>query len=828
MQGQTPTYGQDMTQWYGGAASPIQTDTIYWPSYTWTFSKDFDPSLDCNECFDAQGVAANPKCSVFKKFLGQMEILLHRDDFITRPNSYTQKQACFVYNEIRSKMGIQDKEYIIQPSEGILRSVQCVALPAIVSWLNHWISVFKIVKQCFEITMTTGESNPTVCREALSMLVCDTIFEAIKCFTNRYSAGAGGRGEGGLGIGNILGALTSAGAAVANDMQSRYGANTFFQSIFGEKRLINAICIFAFTGEWVFDLNAIVNQDLQVPINSTVLIMPAERRFVSANPLSAPPGFATYNYKIGLAIVAGSDLTFNVELICSNDYSCSPVQGYEGGRCDCVGQANPLTRSFPLTAPNSLTAGESLGVGGRGIVEYAQFEDKVRYDKVRVTWKWKSSATGETSTDSVERSIDEVGGEPPASCKWDNSFAVFRCDLGFGKDEAFSLLQNVVPSTTQYYLGENIQLTSTIWQKIPEDAMLKCSQPCKYTTYLVSTLSIGGREICAEPPTMIPAATTSDTFQKPTTCTVAPYMFSAVPTAQTTKQIGVGVVSIDPDLRGFMGANAYYLIKVHKKTESDEQTEPIVEVCSISEAEYNNGKLDKIPTTCEQLNRDGDYYTTKIGAKFKISGTTTYVDCPVKIPIGTSGQREEYICKNGENPIAAVMWMVLSAGRVASQIVDWKVELRAPYISKEGEVETVLGPSNQVIVANGQPQRKTGQLTIWNIPRPGTAPLPGTTQPTQPLQIQSVSYDALNKLFTITTNTETTADKIFILDTNLDKEKQKTKPTPIAGYTTQFGYTIKQGENPIYFSVNSAISNTDYEYVCQYDTSTSSWSCTHK
>jgi hypothetical protein len=32
MQGKTITsVGQDMSQWYSGAASPIQTDTIYWP-----------------------------------------------------------------------------------------------------------------------------------------------------------------------------------------------------------------------------------------------------------------------------------------------------------------------------------------------------------------------------------------------------------------------------------------------------------------------------------------------------------------------------------------------------------------------------------------------------------------------------------------------------------------------------------------------------------------------------------------------------------------------------------------------------------------------------
>ena len=194
------------------------------------------------------------------------------------------------------------------------------------------------------------------------------------------------------------------------------------------------------------------------------MIIPAERRFVSANPLSVPSGQAVYNYKIGLAMMAGSDLTFDVQLVCSNDFSCSPTDGYEGGKCDCVDGNNgqPRYRPLPLQgiAP-ALSAGEAIGEGGRGSIQYAQIEDNVRYDKVKLTYRWKIQ--NGTNTNSYTVPIHEVGGKP-AYCKWDNSFMSFLCDLGFS--QGFAVLQDVT-SKGVYYLGENINLTSTIIQKIP-------------------------------------------------------------------------------------------------------------------------------------------------------------------------------------------------------------------------------------------------------------------------------------------------------------------------------------------------------------------------
>jgi len=855
--------GENMEDWRAGKPSPIQAETmmIPHPAESW-IPKFFDVSKGCEDCkaslATSISAASDLKCKPVADFIIKAAQLTNNDP----NNPKFKEQACTVYNDIRSRMGVHKKEYIIDPaSAGLLRSVQCIAIPSIVSHLNMWKNVFMTISQCFKITLKTGDSNPTVCREALSIYICDAIFQAIKCFTNRYSMGPGGRQGMTSSIGNLLGAMTGAGAEVANDLQGRYGANTLFHSIFGEQRLMNAICLFAFTGEWLFDLNAIMRQDFPVPINSTVLIMPAERRFVSANPLSTPSGWATYNYKIGLAIVAGSDLTFRVELICSNDYSCSPLYGYPGGRCDCV-QAHggqPDIRIFPLTVQPSLTAGESLGVGGRGAVEYFQLESPWRYDKVRVTWKWRAAATGETREDSLTVPIKEVGGKPPAVCEFDTSFMMFLCKLGFD-DDSFTMIRDAIPRKGVYYMGEKMEFDVFISQKIPQEAELACSGYCNYTTFLELTLTRAsdGQQILKEGcrkytenvllPFKVPAASgVLPAITIPWGCVVESVMFGKglIPEYQTRER-AIGIINFDHDLSQVTAKNYFLIAGGYNTTKANERK---YVVCRIEDGVYKG----EITLTKNMLQECQEYIDNQLtlsgGAKIKEISIAQVDDCPIYY----RGKEQPYyrgkeqptisafdICQHpilkGVDKVAAVMWYVGTRDEgIVTETINYEAKLLAieTYTDPNtGLTDVRPNPSQQIVVAGGVPQIKKGSVTITSAPPP-SAGTGGTSAPAaQVPAVKSVEYDTGSKRFVIKTESVVQKSALIILEAKADNTVTS---IPSASITTtsptgagdEFTYQPSSDAAKVYFSTNPSataeVSNL-YTHVCEYKKE-NEWDC---
>lgn len=742
--------GYNLAEWANGEPSPIQAGTVFYPeggeNYEW-MGTSFDPALDCKTCL---GPNNGPGCGAFDSFTQRVQSLnLIQLPQGTRILTTTHEaQMCTIYNRLRISMSTQNKDYIIDPaSAGILRSLQCVALPAIKSYLEKWRNIFTNLRNCFEITLATGDSDPTVCREALSIQVCDAVYDAIKCFATKYSLAFQREDSIGLSFGNVLGAVTGAGADVATGLQDRYGSDTFFQSIFGEDRLANAICIWAFTGEWLFDINAIVDQEFQVPVNSTVLVMPAERRFVSANPLSSPSGKPVYNYKIGISMVAGSDLIFNVDLVCSDDYSCSPVDGYPSGKCDCAERGAPDVRTFPLTIPTSLRSGEAIGIGGRGSVETYQFESPYRYDKVKVTWRWRRDAQGEMQTDEMLVPIKEVGGKPPIQCEWDNSFMMFLCDLGFGEEITTSLVNVIVESP--FYLGEKVELRSIIEQSIPEEDIYSCSGTsfCNYSTWLdVSfTNAKDNSQItgsCRLGPQPVPIVIGNDNKRTevslPINCVVSPNMFSVSGAGADfplpKSMVGPGVNIVATDLSQATSESVYIIIGAKKKI-----GEPKFQICKILPEEYDAGYLlTDLSGRCTDWNGEADSSANILGgSKIKWVGSQQQVwnwpECnsaKIKMRVNdgtTQNFKDISLCGKGayndafngmEEATASRIIIKQGTGGYGEETWNWVAELRPilKRVDENGRELIVNSPAPAPLAVNGIVQRKTGTLTIMNKP----------------------------------------------------------------------------------------------------------------
>jgi len=382
----------------------------------------------------------------------------------------TASKAKEAYKELQRKIGVSGKEFIVDPTSGMLRSFQCACLPGITSYLNLWKRVLEAVKVCFETILVTGEGNAGVCKAVLSVYVCDLIYDLIACFTKKYSTGAQ-RTYGG-GLGSFFGALTSAGSKVSGSVNERYGDSTIWKSMFAERKLAHAVCLFAFTGTWDFDVNAMLEEDVSIDVNTVSFLYPCTRRFVSFNPATNPAGLTTYNYHLGFGMVAGSKLGYTAELICSDDYSCDT----QTGACDCVNIGQQ--RRFIRVGPGTAARGQ--------VIEEEVFQNvpdaNYRYDKVIVRWDSSDSdKDGEASC-----KIKDAGGSAPVFCSLDVAEASFRCNLGYGEENYIRFYSDPILDKGLYKLGDFINVNLKLSQKQPNvDAGKEFNQ---YTKFMELTL----------------------------------------------------------------------------------------------------------------------------------------------------------------------------------------------------------------------------------------------------------------------------------------------------------------------------------------------------
>ncbi len=352
----------------------------------------------------------------------------------------SEARAKEIYQQLKSVVGVPDQYYIVQPDQGLLRGVQCGCIPSVIGWLERWKSISTHVKSCFQTIMITGDGSPGVCQEILSQYVCDFFFETLNCFTQKFNTpGQGKKIEFG-GFANVIGSLTSAGADVGNDIRQRYGDTAMFKTVVSEQKLIHSACAAAFGVPWKPDLSALFKQGVeQTPLPSQGLLTPCRRRFAGFNPTTNPKGLANWNYELGMFLIAGSSIDFELELVCSTGYNCDPSE-FQNGKCDCEdkGKEERITiRPSDITS-NRLEKDQTINLALNEIIQAGDPRSQIRYDKAILKWH----GTGRTQTPatlqegSAECRINGVGGaQPPNYCRFDSFVSGGSFVCMFGQDE---------------------------------------------------------------------------------------------------------------------------------------------------------------------------------------------------------------------------------------------------------------------------------------------------------------------------------------------------------------------------------------------------------
>lgn len=393
-------------------------------------------------------------------------------------------EAQRVFEEIQNKIGLTAKTNVVEPTSGLLRSVQCVCLPAFTSYLSHYKNTLGAIRTCFQTILVTGDGSPGVCEAVLSIYVCDFIFELLSCFSETY--GPSGHQRADAGIGSLIGALTGAGESVSNDVQGRYGEGAMFQAMFSERKLINSICLFAFTGTWDYDVSGMLSQDITIPISSQGFLYPCTRRFISFNPISNPKGISLQNYHFGVGLVAGADVTYNLRMFADTTPTCRERDGFIDGWCD---GRKTGERSYAVpVGDGTLTAGEILDAEGD---VFLNVQDSVRYNRAVLEWSYKD-ADGKPKTDSVSCTIGRVGGSPPAFCAFDFGYGMFLCSLDLGSDNFIEFVgkpKPVYPSGKNAFgLLDDIEVEVNIRNILPREEGQGFQDSAKYKRFLRSEL----------------------------------------------------------------------------------------------------------------------------------------------------------------------------------------------------------------------------------------------------------------------------------------------------------------------------------------------------
>jgi hypothetical protein len=379
-------------------------------------------------------------------------------------------------------------DYLIRSSDSFFSALRCVCLPAVNAYLQQIRNILAAIRQCFQGVLITKEFNSGMCRAVLTQYVCDWIFEALGCFISAASPSdqalidSGSRSE-------IQYGLTSIGRAGKRTQayaSGRYGDTSSFQSLFTQRKLLHAICLAALGYDWLPDIEAAVGTQGQFPIESTGLIAPATRQFMSANPIQQ--GITTYIYHVGYFLTAGEDINYRVELVCSSAAICSHSDNYEGGICDCahgptqvpniapqefVQQAPGGAERFGSIPPGAnriptgtndrifvidqgfLRQGQMTEGTGKGEI-YQAITDTVRYDRVRLTW----TATRQGRPGGfVEMRINEIG-EVPIECSFNLILMRFSCGAFSGGEEKVMFTQppQLVTNRDDGLLGTSEQI----------------------------------------------------------------------------------------------------------------------------------------------------------------------------------------------------------------------------------------------------------------------------------------------------------------------------------------------------------------------------------
>ncbi|MEM3154313.1 MAG: hypothetical protein QW165_01965 [Candidatus Woesearchaeota archaeon] len=414
---------------------------------------------------------------------------------LSKASGSSKFDAKSLYAQVIAAIGTPDKEYIIKPNDGLVNSIRCLCFPTIIGYLKLWRNIMGAVKSCVDTILLTGDGENGVCQALVSQYVCDLLYDALACFTQKFSTGQGRiEREGG---GDIMGALVAAGSEMSREVEGRYGETGMYKAVFVDRKLVHSICMWAFTGTWNLDLGAVFDQSVDdIPLNSQALLTPCNRRFVAFNPSTRPGGLVTWVYHFGAFFAAGADAEVELHLVCSDDYSCKESDGFENGRCDCQGKGKRDIVIRPENLPARAKKNQILSEEIFYTMQAGSGESNVRYDKAYLLYRWKE-ANKQMREDKTEPcSIGQTGGggSLPAFCRWDPFTVSFRCSFGEAaggirfKEGKVEYPHNLKDKGPAYGIQENLNIGVSLQQDYPGG-----EQYNKYLQYTI--IGPGGREL---------------------------------------------------------------------------------------------------------------------------------------------------------------------------------------------------------------------------------------------------------------------------------------------------------------------------------------------
>ncbi len=375
-------------------------------------------------------------------------------------------------------------QYVLDPKSGLTQSFKAVCLPATTAYLKQYRTIADAIRRCVKTIRVTGEGNAGVCQSIISQYVCDFVLDQVLCKSTDTKAGKTRKSA--TKQNDFLSILSGQAASTETGIGRRYGESNMFKAMFSERKLINSMCLKAFSGDWGIDLDTMLSEDYAMAIESEGFVNPATRRFVSANPIN---GKVAFQYHIGTGLIAGSDLEFEVKLICSNDDSCVG-EDYPERHCDCFGQSAPMEKTL---VSGNLMNGDLLAEDERSDIYYVVEDTEtqsVRYDKVVLMWRDDNKCKGWGNPDCmIVKPIKSIGQRPPLECGFDREFSdppQYKCEYEasrFGdawlSQELMDMTKHERPKT--YYLDDTIRLGLSEDDKMY--AFVKMPRDKKYPVY---------------------------------------------------------------------------------------------------------------------------------------------------------------------------------------------------------------------------------------------------------------------------------------------------------------------------------------------------------
>ncbi len=298
-------------------------------------------------------------------------------------------------------------EHQVNPHTQLLGTVQTVCLSGILKNMKMLEAMLTGIRNCLVEAKYTGLQDAGMCKTLFTQQVCGLLYKAIASATSGCSPSTFEDlaketifGDVGVFIKQGTEAMGSAVSTSIDDLQQDYGnakLNEYFKG--GVQGFAQSICLAAFGYDIpLFTDDFLLDAAYAFPVQSAVLVVPANREFSSYNPAKQT---AIYNYQIGATILPGCKMAkWSVKLKCIGPEDAANVEkgideSCDGQGCDCLNiqTASPFDnqRTLQLKSGTGAQSGSLITVP---IETPVRSEGPFRYDHVVVELTLDGSEKG--------------------------------------------------------------------------------------------------------------------------------------------------------------------------------------------------------------------------------------------------------------------------------------------------------------------------------------------------------------------------------------------------------------------------------------------------